>query len=194
MIKKQIALILTFLSLSVYQSCEKCGGGENYKFEVTEMGLRVQNFNEPDFDSTKYYHHDSLILVLSVEKIQKIAAVNNTPSYFISSAMACSPAEPYSEDRILSFTLVAIQDVSDSQNIQIQIGDTLNQFFVVDFPFNEPVPMNATFPTIVGSIGSFWFYKWDNQPAQPISISFDAYVSLSNGRNLTFRDVKMKIR
>jgi hypothetical protein len=194
MIKKQFAFILTFISISIYQSCEKCGGGENYKFEVTEMGVRVQNVNEPDFDSTKNYHHDSLFLVLSVDKIQKIAALNNTPSLFVSSAMACSPAEPYSDDRILSFTLVANQDVSDSNNIQLQIGDTLNQFFVVDFPSNQPVPMNANFPSIVDNVGSFWLYKWDNQPTQPISISFDAYVSLSNGRNLTFRDIKMKIR
>jgi hypothetical protein len=194
MIKKQIALILIFMSLSVYQSCDKCEGGESYKFEVAEMGARVQVFNRPDFDSTKFYQYDSLILILFVEQIQQIAALSNTPSFLISSAMACSPLEPYSDDKIRAFTLVANKNASDSQNVQIEIGDTLNRFFVVDYNPIQFQPMDTTFPLRVSSLGQFWYYKWNVQPAQPINIVFDAHISLANGRSWVVSNLNMKLR
>lgn len=193
MIKKQIALMLMLMLLSVYQSCDKCEGGDGYKFEVTDMGARIQVFNEAIFDSLKHYKYDSLMLIVFVNNTNQIAQTS-TQNTFFSSAVACSPLEPYTDDKIKSIHLIAANNASDSQSIQFNGGDTLNRFFVTDYIADSVINMDAVFPIAIRTAGQFQFFKWNIQPAQPINISFNAHIELANGKKWMQPNLRMRIR
>jgi hypothetical protein len=157
------------------------------------MGVTTQVLNEVELDSTRFYHYDSLLLILYVSKIQELAAARMPHLFFISSANACSPLEPYTNDKVKSVTLVAKSAASDSSSIQIESGDTLNRYLVVDYLANNTATMDTIFPIIITS-NKNWFFKWGVKPARPINIYFSAHVLLDNGKQWLVDNLSMRVQ
>lgn len=205
----RILFLVVFLGL-VPLACEKekcedpCGCGDGPKisqFEIKDMGLRpIETDDHTDIDTAQYYHVSKIAIAVSITDQRNIALQSPKSTFsFTSSAYACSPIGPRSNQFIENVIITAANTVTyKAQTVLIKKGDTITDLFIFDL--YSPHPANSesleeflsSKPTLDG-YGSFYF-RLNPAPYQPTTLVIDVEVTLSDGQIFKFEDEILKVK
>lgn len=196
--KIHLTLIVLFLGMIPFSiSCSSCGGDDfSYikDFRINSFDLRTADLQGNLLDTSKFWLADSVTKTLRIKEKTDVAFNNHLHFSFFSTAIACSPPEATSVDKISSIAFISKKRLIGLGE-EINVGDTITSRFLVkkmNHPF-IPIKEYQDRQEML-FLGDELFFKTNKQPTTSLEIKVDLIVTLSNGVIHRFANESLKIK
>jgi hypothetical protein len=196
--------IVIFLGIIPISCIDQCDGpcGCNPVFEVEDYSITTfstetlfradRNFQ---VDPNRFYFHQTLYKAFWVSGLKPVTELEPDKKgiLFTNSALACSPRESYSIERLKSLRLINKRKVKINESFTLEEGDVINEKFVMTQNFQQEFELAKFIDNKHRFLKNERLYlKFIAVPNQNIELFFDLEIELDNGSVYIFNE-SMKI-
>ncbi|MCL6258844.1 hypothetical protein M3O96_07095 [Aquiflexum sp. TKW24L] len=185
-------------------SCiDQCDGpcGCNPVFEVEDFSITTfsaetlfradRNF---EVDPNRFYFHQTLYKAFWVSGLKPVSEIQPAKGFiFSNAALACSPRESYSVERLKSIRLINKRKVKINETLTLEEGGVINENFRMTQNFQQEFELAKFIDNQHRFIKNERLYlKFIAVPNQNIELFFDLEIELDNGSVYIFNE-SMKV-
>lgn len=202
-------VLLGVIPFSCNTKCKsKIGGGtcscedlEPKAYFIKTFGSKsalVYSYPVQDADTTLYYSKDSIAKLVYID--ETVQAFNTEETYqprfsFVSSALACSPVEPSSKQKISSITIISKSTLTVNSAHSVTSGDTLNNLFELRYPYTSSGHTIQDFILANSySVPEEILVVFKESPDAPIDLVFDIHIRLTDNKLYPFANQKLRLK